>query len=195
MNSILKKRKKLSFFIIGVTLALLIGNVAIIQTVNAYDYNNSLTYDSIVWYRVNLKTGTQINLALIVPTGCDFDLYLTNTIILAQNMAGRWIPEYDLESSINTGDSDESILYNPTMSGIFFVAVHCHSGSGTYTLSSNYALEIFYPILEIVIIVVIIIGIISAICIMAFVIYRRRRNKSDSEFFDKFYDNKEKQLE
>ena len=182
-----KKSKITSIFIVFYTLLLLGGTVGVL---GASQYNGTLSYDRIVWYRATLSAGTILDLDLVVPTGCDFDLYLTTSIVLADTLGGRHVPDIQLDKSINMDDADEAIDYTTSYSGIFMVAVHCHSGTGTFTLTSNIALEQFDPILEITIIVVIIILAIAVPVIAGYLIYRRRRSGKDEEFFDNFYEER-----
>lgn len=145
----IKWNSKLLLTLIACTLVVLCGSF-VLRGVNAIDYKNSITNDTRSWYSVSLSQGQSINLLLTVPSGCDFDLYITTSTMVMTNMAHRHPPSSSVQeaSSINPGSTPESISWMAPRAGIYYVCVHSHEGSGEFTLSSDVALQSFNPFLE-----------------------------------------------
>ena len=90
----------------------MLGSISSIPPSMAVSYTRSFsTQNMLVWYRVQMSAGTFIQLNLTFSASNDFDLYLTATILTAQNMAGRTIPDSDLANSISSSYGSEHISY------------------------------------------------------------------------------------
>jgi len=124
----------------------------IIPAQYGYTYGSNIGQDRLKWYRVSISSGAQLRLFLTPPSGCDYDLYLTQSIFTTENMAHRRVPQIgsQIASSIGTGDMAESINHTSSGGGTYFVVVHSHSGSGTFTLLSNYRLDSYNPFNDVV---------------------------------------------
>ncbi|MHA1784730.1 MAG: hypothetical protein ACTSVE_05995 [Candidatus Helarchaeota archaeon] len=170
---IIKKRRftvslLITLFMLGMA-AGLPGNLAL-------SYNGTCPFqDTIVWYRASVTSGQFMQLDLSFSASNDFDLYIAISIFVTQNMAGRFIPDNDVAHSINSSGSSEQIKYIVKITGIIFVAVHSHSGSGAFTLTSNVQLQEFNPILEIILWIVLISALIAVPIVIVYLVRRKRR--------------------
>ena len=175
----MKKRKLLS---ISLLMALcMLASISLITPIMADSYPGTLVaQNNLVWYRFSVSNGAPVQLSLTFSATNDFDFYLSISILTVQNMAGRTIPDSDIAHSINSSGGYEEIKYTNRLAGILFVAVHSHSGSGTYMLTSNIPLQQFDPILEIIMWVVIIIVIVSVSVVGVWFVRRWRRKRSES---------------
>ncbi len=103
----------------------------------AYDYTGYLSYDGDhVWYSISLDSNDNLILFLDVPTGDDFDLYISTDGC----MADGGYPENAIEYSEEYGDTDESINFLAPSTATFYVFVRSYEGSGSYLLTSNLVL-------------------------------------------------------
>ena len=99
-----------------------------IPTVPATNTGYISTTSDVDYFSVSATSGQIISSGLTVPSGVDYNLYL-------QNSSGT-----TLASSTNTGSSTESITYNTTVAGSYYILVSSTSGSSTtlnYTLTAN----------------------------------------------------------
>jgi hypothetical protein len=83
-----------------------------VDSTDAYDY-----------YKINVTAGAEISADLMPPAGADFDLYLYDTA------------RSQVDSSIHSGSTTDSVSHIATSSGYHFVRVSRYSGSGTYSLT------------------------------------------------------------
>ncbi len=94
-----------------------------------------------------MSDGNKLNLSLDVPSGCDFDIWVSTSTSLQENQLDRHVPiDSEVARSVSGGTgADESLEYTAASSREYYVAIHSHSGTGSYTLESNETLEEYTP--------------------------------------------------
>ncbi len=108
----------------------------------AYTYGSAVTgstaggsYDRRAWgYSFPLTASQKVNILLTAPAAGDFDVYLYSST------PGTYGNPTILASSCTVGiGNNESISYTPTTTGTAFLIVKRVSGSGTWSLTADYA--------------------------------------------------------
>ena len=94
-----------------------------------------------------MTEGDLLNLTLEVPSSCDFDIWVATSTNLQENQAGRHVPlDSDVANSYSGGvGDDEDLEYDPEDNRHYYIAIHSHSGTGSYSLISNETLESYTP--------------------------------------------------